>query len=150
MPTSKSRSKEYKALKKYKESVKKRLSEFIPILQRISMGDYSGGIKAPKKEDEFSELAAAMNITFNELRILEEEKQAAERAKEVAEAEKIHILSRTKKELEKKVKERTKELQERIDELEKFHKLTVGRELKMVELKEEVERLNKELEKYKN
>ncbi len=43
--------------------------------------------------------------------------------------------------LEKKVKERTRELQERVDELEKFHKLAVGRELKMVELKKEIEKL---------
>ena len=45
--------------------------------------------------------------------------------------------------LEKKVKKRTKELQERVEELERFHKLTVGRELKMVELKEEIENLKK-------
>lgn len=47
--------------------------------------------------------------------------------------------------LEKKVKERTKELQERVEELERFHKLTVGRELKMVELKKEAQRLKKEI-----
>jgi len=48
--------------------------------------------------------------------------------------------------LEKKVEERTKELQKRIEELEKFHKLTVGRELKMIELKKKI----KELEKVEN
>jgi len=47
--------------------------------------------------------------------------------------------------LEKKVKERTKELQVRIEELERFHRLTVGRELKMVELKKETQRLKKEI-----
>jgi hypothetical protein len=58
--------------------------------------------------------------------------------------------------LEEKVKERTKELQEKtielqkkVAELEEFHKLTVGRELKMMELKKEIERLKKELERYK-
>lgn len=51
------------------------------------------------------------------------------------------------KSLEEKVKERTKELQKRVNELEKFHKVTVGRELKMVELKKEVKRLNEELGK---
>jgi len=49
--------------------------------------------------------------------------------------------------LEEKVKEKTQELQKRIDELEKFHKLTVGRELKMMELKKELERLKEELRK---
>jgi len=34
-----------------------------------------------------------------------------------------------------------------VKELGKFHKLAVGRELKMIELKKEIERLKKELEK---
>lgn len=45
--------------------------------------------------------------------------------------------------LEEKIKERTKELQERVEELEKFHKLTVGRELKMIELKKKIKELEK-------
>jgi PAS domain S-box-containing protein len=35
---------------------------------------------------------------------------------------------------------------ERLDELERFHRVTVGRELKMIELKKEIEYLNKEIE----
>lgn len=35
--------------------------------------------------------------------------------------------------LEEKVKERTKELQERVEELERFHRLVVGRELRMID-----------------
>lgn len=53
----------------------------------------------------------------------------------------ITDFKKLQKTLEKKVKQRTKELQERIDELEKFHKLAVGRELKMIELKEEIKKL---------
>jgi len=49
--------------------------------------------------------------------------------------------------LEDKVEERTKELQERVNELEKIHKFTVGRELKLIELKEEIKRLEDELKK---
>ncbi len=52
--------------------------------------------------------------------------------------------------LEEKVKERTKELQEKIDEMEKFQKLTVGREIKMVELKKEIKRLEEQVEKNKS
>ena len=37
------------------------------------------------------------------------------------------------------------ELTERLAELEKFQKLTVGRELKMVELKKEIEELRREI-----
>lgn len=49
--------------------------------------------------------------------------------------------------LEKRVQERTKELQEKVEELEKFYRVTVGRELKMVELKEEIKKLKKKAEK---
>ncbi|MCX6791265.1 MAG: PAS domain-containing protein [Candidatus Gribaldobacteria bacterium] len=45
--------------------------------------------------------------------------------------------------LEQKVQERTKELGEKVEELEKFYKLSVGRELKMVELKKELSNLRK-------
>ena len=45
--------------------------------------------------------------------------------------------------LEEEVKERTKELTSRIDELERFHNVTVGRELKMIELREEIKELEK-------
>ena len=51
--------------------------------------------------------------------------------------------------LEKQVEQRTKELQEKIEELEKFNKLAVGRELKMIGLKEEIKELKEELEKTK-
>ena len=51
----------------------------------------------------------------------------------------------TQKELaEREVAEREKELK-RIEELERFRKLTVGRELKMIELKTQIEDLNNQL-----
>ena len=67
----------------------------------------------------------------------------------------IKIAARTKelKELseglERQVKKRTGQLQEKIQELERFNSLSVGRELKMISLKEEIKELKKELEKAK-
>jgi len=58
-------------------------------------------------------------------------------------------LEESKAALKVKVKERTGELQEKVKELERFQKFAVGREIKMVELKEESARLKKELEKEK-
>ncbi|MFA7715032.1 MAG: hypothetical protein WCX77_02925, partial [Candidatus Paceibacterota bacterium] len=43
--------------------------------------------------------------------------------------------------LEQKVAERTKELAERNEELEKFYKLTIGREARMAELKEKIKEM---------
>jgi two-component system CheB/CheR fusion protein len=45
--------------------------------------------------------------------------------------------------LEVKVAEKTKELEVRLEELERMNKSMVGRELKMIELKAEIEKLNK-------
>ncbi|NWF75432.1 MAG: PAS domain S-box protein [Nitrospirae bacterium] len=41
------------------------------------------------------------------------------------------------------------ELKRRVKELEDFYEMAIGRELRMIELKEEIERLKEELEKYK-
>ncbi len=78
---------------------------------------------------------------FNYQKALEEEKTSLE----------IRVRARTReleeltKSLDQKVKERTAELEKRIKELEKFHKLIIGRELKMIELKEEIKRLKEKL-----
>ena len=58
-------------------------------------------------------------------------------------------LRKLKDELEIKVAEKTKELQERISELERFHEATVGRELRMKELRDKIEELESKLKKTK-
>jgi hypothetical protein len=58
-------------------------------------------------------------------------------------------LENEKARLSEKVKERTKDLQSRVDELERFHSLTTDRELKMVELKEEIANQKEEIKKLK-
>jgi len=83
------------------------------------------------------------------------EKEVKERTRKLEETKdvlEIKVAARTRElrelaqSLEEQVKSRTKELQKKIEELEKFHRLAVGRELKMVELKKEVEKLKKELQ----
>ena len=49
--------------------------------------------------------------------------------------------------LEYKVREKTKELRNKVEELEQFNRLSVGRELKMVKLKEEIQKLREKLKK---
>lgn len=80
------------------------------------------------------------------LGVLSQKEKELEEAKGVLE---IKVKARTKEleeeraSLEEKVKERTKELQGKVEELEKFQKIAVGRELKMVELKKEIKELKK-------
>ncbi len=47
------------------------------------------------------------------------------------------------------IKKNQNKLEKKIEELERFRKFTVGRELRMVELKKEIERLKKELKSKK-
>lgn len=53
-----------------------------------------------------------------------------------------------RKQLEKKLEEYAKGLEAKVAELEQFQRLTVGRELKMIELKKEVEELRKLANEY--
>jgi len=54
-------------------------------------------------------------------------------------------ISKSQELLEKTVLARTKKLNSKLEELEKFRKLTTGRELKMIELKKKINELEKQL-----
>lgn len=90
-------------------------------------------------------------ISFFSDKLHEIIKELFQKEKELSEAKgvlEIRVKARTQElerekiSLEQKVRERTVELQNKINELEKFQKISVGRELKMIELKKEVDRLN--------
>lgn len=132
--------------------------------EKIRAGDLDWRIAA-KGKDELGDLARRFNEMAKELKeshtALEEKvrrrTEELERAKEELEKAKnileIRVRARTKElenlteSLEEQVRGRTRELRERVEELEKFRKSTVGRELKMIELKEEIERLKERLKK---
>ena len=84
--------------------------------------------------------------------LIKERKKTIKAYREVEEARKIleiRVRARTEElqglteSQEGIIRERTKEIQEKLEELEKFQRLTVGRELKMIELKEEIRKLKK-------
>lgn len=87
-----------------------------------------------KKTEELTEKEAELKETKQTLEIKVEAR--TRELKEIAQG------------LDEQVRLRTKELQEKIEELEKFQKIAVGRELKMVELKKEIQGLKKILESY--
>jgi len=55
----------------------------------------------------------------------------------------ISEIKKFQESLEEKVEERTQELQKKVKELERFYKLAVDRELKMIELKKEIKKIKK-------
>ncbi|MDD4902312.1 MAG: ATP-binding protein [Patescibacteria group bacterium] len=72
----------------FADITKKNLSSLIPVLQKISMGDFSENIAIPEKEDEFTELFVALNLMFDDLKELsadaEKQKQDLENANKAA------------------------------------------------------------------
>lgn len=55
-------------------------------------------------------------------------------------------LHKSQQSLERAVEEKTAELQERLEELETFHDVTVGRELRLIELEKKLKALESEPE----
>lgn len=142
--------------------------------EKIKKGDLSARANV-KSKTEIGDLASVFNEMISELQRMYKrlknsqqilEQKVKERTKELEEAREsleIKVRARTKEleklnqNLEKRVEERTKalkaskaELQKRVEELERFRKIAVGRELKMVELKRQIERLKEKLQKQKS
>ncbi|OGZ18992.1 MAG: hypothetical protein A2175_01545 [Candidatus Nealsonbacteria bacterium RBG_13_42_11] len=141
------------ALEKYRKKILARLDKLIPVFQKISNGDFSFEVKIPKKEDEFTPLVITLSMLLEDLRFLDkenknktEELEAAKRDLENKVAERTKELIETNRNLEQKIKERTKDLEQKVWQLEGFQKITVDRELKMIELKKETEKIKKQLE----
>lgn len=124
------------------------LKQLTKVIKEVSAGNLDIKIEA-KSQDEIGELITSFNKMLKDLKetkeLLEEEKMSLEikvKARTLA-------LEEEKASLAEKVKAKTKELQDRLRELEKFQKLTVGRELKMIELKKEIKKLKEEINSLK-
>jgi len=122
------------------------LKKMTAACQEVRKGNLEVKIPVISKT-EIGELATTFNEMIKDLR---ESHTALEESKKVLEI-KVKARTRELRELaerqEEIIRERTKEIQERMEELEKFHRLAVGRELKMIELKEEIKKLKRELGK---
>lgn len=125
------------------------LRKLLDVVNKAGKGNLMVSAKIDTR-DEIGELADEFNLMIRRLREAREALEEEKRVLEIKVKARTQELEESAKNLDEKVKERTKELQERVEELEKFHRLTVGRELKMFELKEEIEGLKKKLEDKKN
>ena len=99
---------------------------------------------------DIEELVKYQERLEEEVRGRTEELEKAKGILEIKVKARTRELEELAQSLAVKVRERTTELQKRISELEKFHRLTIGRELKMIELKREIEGLKEEIEKEKS
>jgi len=82
---------------------------------------------------------------YSNLLEIQDEIETARTTLEIKVKARTEELEELAESLDEKVKEKTKELQERLEELEKFHRLAVGRELRMINLKKEIKKLKEEL-----
>jgi len=100
-----------------------------------------------KREKTLREQKDQLSVKTQTLTGLTKELEGAKTSLEIKVKERTEQLKTLAESLEGKVKERTKELQLKIDELEKFQRLTIGREVAMVELKKEIKKIKEELKK---
>ncbi|MBI5306215.1 HAMP domain-containing protein [Candidatus Wolfebacteria bacterium] len=115
------------------------------VAEKISKGVINERVKINSK-DEIGYLAKVFNEMLNSIEKSQKGLEEAEiQMKEINISLEQRINERTaelmelKVGLEKAVIERTSELKKKLEELEKFKKLTINRELKMIELKKEIE-----------
>ncbi len=121
------------------------LKKLLLAVKRVSKGDFNFKVDV-SSEDEIGELAGELNEMIKRLKNqsdLEDYKNVLE----IRVRAKTRELKELNEGLEDKIEERTRELRKKIEELEKFRSVTVGRELKMVDLKKKNEELQKKIEK---
>lgn len=116
--------------------------------KRVARGDFKAKAIVYSK-DELGELAENFNKMTKELG---EAKKTMEEERDILEIKvnaRTKELNQTNERLEEEVQKRTEQMQRKISELEKMSKLMVGRELRMKELKKEIEEAREEIERLK-
>jgi nitrogen fixation/metabolism regulation signal transduction histidine kinase len=110
------------------QTIVRPITKLRDVASEISKGNLDITIDIESK-DEIGELAESFNRMTKELKLFKKK------------------VEKHSEELEKKVKKRTRELNKKIEELERFHKIAVRRELKMIELKRRIRELEEQLKK---
>jgi methyl-accepting chemotaxis protein len=117
---------------------------FIKGTEEISEGNLDYQIRV-KTGDEIEQLSENFDQMTKSLKKSQRQLEDTRDVLEVKVKARTQELQEQAEGLDEQVKTRTQELQERIDELERFHKLTVGRELRMIELKKQIQELEKQI-----
>ena len=109
-------------------------------LLEIGRGNLAYRVKV-ETGDEIEELAQGLNQMAERLGRALADLEEAKTTLEIKVQARTKELKELTEQQEEIIRQRTKEIKERMEELERFHKLAVGRELKMIELKEEIKKL---------
>ena len=110
----------------------------------IGRGNFEHRIKI-RTGDEIEELGETFNLMAEDLKQSLKDLEESKNVLEVKVKARTKELSELALTLEDKIKERTKQFQERVEELERFHRITIGREEKMMELKKKIGELEQKL-----
>ena len=103
--------------------------DFINVVKDLIRDAQEG--RSPARKPVYEDKEDVLKL-YNERLIMQLEQKMVDLEKEIAERKKME-----------------KEVQKRIKELEDFYDMAIGRELKMIELKNEIKELKQELSKYR-
>ncbi len=115
-------------------------------MSKVGKGNFSVKVHSGFSQ-EMNDVFSSFNDMTEKLNVYGKELQESQQILEVKVRARTKELQEMADNLEGEVKKRTKEMQNRVDEMEKFRRLTVGRELRMKEVKEENEKLRARLKK---
>ena len=98
------------------DTIEKRINEILNAIMEVARGEYSIQIELSGKSDVIDSLAMGVNMMIEDIKNNMDEIEKGE-----------------------------KQLKEKVEELEKYKEITIGRELRIIELKKEIDRLLKKL-----
>jgi len=122
------------------QNIIKPIREITANCDRLRQGDFKARIEIDQK-NEIGELAKTFNSMIASLRDYRQNLEESKQVLEIRVAARTRELEELADNLEKQVQERTESLRGKMTELERFNRLAVDRELKMIELKKELEQL---------
>lgn len=122
-------------------SILRPIGELRVLFNKVRTGNLNVRAKANSRT-EIGDLEETFNLMVGDLKKSKDALEDAKAALEINVAARTRELQELVNGLESEVQRRTKEVYERMKELERFQSLSVGRELKMIELKKELRKFN--------